>query len=242
MSSRQTPVSRLPATHARRPIVPDAAFESGLATHLRATMTPKAITELWGRCVDGTSDFDALMRRAVLRALAVRVGDGVRLEPGVGFLHAETFDIGDGVFIGAQAYLQGRSGGTCHIGTRVWIGPQAYLDARDLVIEDHVGIGPGVRILGSAHIGLPLETPEIDPEVDAEPVRIERGADVGVNAVVLPGVTIGRESIVGAAAVVTRDVPPRAIVAGVPARILRYRHQPRPRSGTTAKARRQREE
>ncbi|MCC6765216.1 MAG: N-acetyltransferase [Deltaproteobacteria bacterium] len=199
-------------------------------------MTPKTIAELWGRFVDGTSDFDALMRRAVLRALAVRVGDGVRIEPGAGFLHAETFEVADGVFIGAQAYLQGRSGGTCRIGTRVWIGPQAYLDARDLVIEDDVGIGPGVRILGSAHTGLPPDPPAIDADVAAEPVRIERGADVGVNAVVLPGVTIGRESVVGAAAVVTRDVPPLAIVAGVPARILRYRRRARPRQRPTAGA------
>lgn len=229
MSPRRTPVSRLPALHSHRPIVPDAAFEVGLATHLRDTMTAKAIAELWGRFVEGTSEFDALMRRALLRALAVRVGDDVRIEPGVGFLHAETFEIGDGVTIGAQAYLQGRAGGTCRLGTRVWIGPQAYLDARDLVIEDGVGIGPGVRILGSAHTGLAIEPPP-EPERDAEPVRIERGADVGVNAVVLPGVTIGRNSVVGAGAVVTRDVPPLAVVAGVPARVLRYRRQPRQRA------------
>ena len=232
MSPRRTPVSRLPALHTHRPIVPDAPFELGLAAHLRDTMTPKAIVELWARFVEGTGEFDALMRRALLRALAVRVGDGVRIEPGVGFLHAETFDVADGVAIGAQAYLQGRAGGTCRLGTRVWIGPQAYLDARDLLIEDGVGIGPGVRILGSAHTGLPTDTPPIELETDAEPVRIERGADVGVNAVVMPGVTIGRGSVVGAGAVVTRDVPPLAIVAGVPARVLRYRRQPRPRPRT----------
>ena len=229
MSPRRASVSRLPASHATRPIVPDGAFERGLASHLRDTMPAKAVLELWGRFVDGTSDFDMLMRRAILRALAVNVGDGVHVGPGVGILHAETFDLGDGVFIGAHAYLQGRLGGTCRLGKRVWIGPQAYLDARDLVIEDAVGIGPGVRILGSAHTGLPMETPVIDTDLDVEPVRIERGADVGVNAVVLPGVTIGAGSIVGAGAVVTRDVPPLAVVAGVPARILRYRRQPKTR-------------
>lgn len=236
MSPRRASVSRLPASHATRPIVPDGAFERGLAAHLRDTMPAKAVLELWGRFVDGTAEFDVLMRRAILRALAVNVGDGVHVGPGVGILHAETFDIGDGVFIGAQAYLQGRVGGTCRLGKRVWIGPQAYLDARDLVIEDAVGIGPGVRILGSAHTGLPIEAPVIETELDVEPVRIERGADVGVNAVVLPGVTIGAGSIVGAGAVVTRDVPPLAVVAGVPARILRYRRQPRPRRATGARS------
>jgi acetyltransferase-like isoleucine patch superfamily enzyme len=229
MSPRRTPVSRLPGSHANRPIVPDAEFELGLANHLRETMPAKAILELWSRFVAGTSEFDALMRRAVVRALAIRVGHGLRIEPGAGFLHAETFEIGDGVVIGAQAYLQGRSGGTCRIGARVWIGPQAYLDARDLVIEDAVGLGPGVRILGAAHIELPIETPVVDTELDVEPVRIEHGADIGAGAVVLPGVTIGFDSIVGAGAVVTRDVPPLAIVAGVPARVLRYRRPARPR-------------
>lgn len=229
MSARRASVSRLPASHATRPIVPDGGFERGLAAHLRGTMAAKALLELWARFVDGTSDFDLLMRRAILRALAVRVGDGVHVGPGVGILHAETFDLDDGVFIGAHAYLQGRPGGTCRLGKRVWIGPQAYLDARDLVIEDAVGIGPGVRILGSAHTGLPSEAPIVETERDVEPVRIERGADVGVNAVVLPGVTIGAGSIVGAGAVVTRDVPPLAVVGGVPARVLRYRRPPRTR-------------
>jgi acetyltransferase-like isoleucine patch superfamily enzyme len=229
MSPRRAVVSRLPASHAHRPIVPDADFERGLAAHLRDTLGTKAVLELWGRFVEGTGDFDVLMRRAILRALAVRVGDGVRIDPGVALLHPETFEIGDGVVIGAQANLQGRPGGRCRIGTRAVIGAQAYLDARNLVIEDAVGIGPGVRILGAAHTGLEPERPPGEPEAAEEPVRIERGAEVGANAVVLPGVTIGHGSIVGAGAVVTRDVPPLAVVAGVPARILRYRRPPRAR-------------
>lgn len=235
MSARRatlTPVRSVRATHARRVVTPDADFELGLAAHLRAAMTAKAVMELWGRFVDGTTAFDALMRRAVLRALVRRLGSSVRIEPGVGFMHAETFEIGDGVFLGAQAYLQGGNGGTCRIGARVWIGPQAYLDARDLTIEDDVALGPGVRILGSAHTGSPVELPVPQTDLDIQPVRIEAGAELGVNAVVMPGVTIGRGSLVGAGAVVTRDVPPLAVVAGVPATVLRYRRLRRPQNPT----------
>ena len=69
------------------------------------------------------------------------------------FRHPETFAIGHGVFIGEQALLHGRFDGRCLIGNGTWIGPQAYLDARDLVIGEHVGWGPGARLLGSAHTG-----------------------------------------------------------------------------------------
>ena len=54
-------------------------------------------------------------------------------------------------------------------------------------------------------------------------VTVKMGADIGMNAAILPGVTIGEGSIVGAGAVVTKDVPPYAIVAGVPAKFLRWR-------------------
>ncbi|MCY1461774.1 dTDP-3-amino-3,6-dideoxy-alpha-D-galactopyranose 3-N-acetyltransferase [compost metagenome] len=53
-------------------------------------------------------------------------------------------------------------------------------------------------------------------------VRLERGASIGANATVLPGVTIGEYAMVGAGAVVTKDVPPKAVVVGNPARILRF--------------------
>ena len=54
-------------------------------------------------------------------------------------------------------------------------------------------------------------------------MRIGAGSDIGVNAVILPGVTIGRGAMVGAGAIVTRDVEPVAVVAGVPAKFLRWR-------------------
>jgi acetyltransferase-like isoleucine patch superfamily enzyme len=62
------------------------------------------------------------------------------------------------------------------------------------------------------------------------PVRVGDWADIGVNAVLLPGVTVGKGAIVGAGAVVTHDVPDYAIVAGVPAKILRFRKEPEQRA------------
>jgi acetyltransferase-like isoleucine patch superfamily enzyme len=108
----------------------------------------------------------------------------------------------------------------------VWIGPQSYFDARHLVIEDYVGWGPGAKVLGSMHTGLPIDVPIIQTDLEIKPVRIGAWADVGVNAVILPGVTVGQGAIVGAGAVVTEDVDPFTIVAGVPARLLRRRDDP----------------
>jgi acetyltransferase-like isoleucine patch superfamily enzyme len=127
------------------------------------------------------------------------------------------------VFIGAQANLQGRFDGTCRIGNHVWIGPQAYFDARHLILEDYVGWGPGAKVLGSAHSGVPADVPIVKTDLEIRPVRVCEWADIGTNAVLLPGVTVGRGAIVGAGAVVTANVPAMAIVAGVPARVIRWR-------------------
>ena len=106
---------------------------------------------------------------------------------------------------------------------RAWIGPQSYFDARDLVIEEYVGWGPGARVLGSMHTGIPADVPIIQTDLTIRPVRIGAWSDIGVGAVVLPGVHVGKGAIVGAGAVVTTDVEPFTIVAGVPARFLHRR-------------------
>jgi len=98
-----------------------------------------------------------------------------------------------------------------------------HVDARDLIMEPYSGIGPGARILGSAHTGLPIDVPVSQTDLDIKPVRIHEWVDVGTNAVILPGVTVGKGAIVGAGAVVRSDVPAFAIVAGVPARFIRWR-------------------
>jgi acetyltransferase-like isoleucine patch superfamily enzyme len=216
-------VRQVKAVHSLQELKPDPDFELGLTGYLRAQYSREALIELYSRFVAGDGTFDALMRRAIWRAVACSFGHGVNINSGVGFKHLETFEIGDGVFIGAQTYIQGRFDGRCVIGNHVWIGPQSYFDARDLVIEDYVGWGPGAKVLGSKHTGVPVEVPIIQTDLEIKPVKIEAEADIGTNAVVLPGVTIGKGSIVGAGAVVTSDVPPFAIVAGVPAKFLRWR-------------------
>ena len=213
----------VPAVFAHRPIVPDPAHERAHAAHLRAQFSDEERVALYDRFRHGQARFDGEMRRLLLRSLVAALGDGVVVGPGFGFLHPERFEIGDGTFLGAGAMLQGRFDGRCQIGRRCWIGPGAYLDARDLVIEDLVGWGPGAKVLGSQHTGLPVDVPVIETELVIAAVRVGRGADIGTGAVLMPGVTIGEGAIVGAGAVVTSDVAPFTIVAGVPARLLRDR-------------------
>ena len=152
-----------------------------------------------------------------------QAGNGLRVEPEVVVKHPETMEIGDAVFIGAHAMIQGRFDGTCRIGNHVWIGPHAYFDARNLILEDYVGWGPGAKVLGSSHTGEPIDVPIITTELNIKPVVIGYGADIGTNATILPGVHVGAHSIVGAGAVVTVDVPEYAVVAGIPARVIRHR-------------------
>jgi acetyltransferase-like isoleucine patch superfamily enzyme len=152
-----------------------------------------------------------------------QAGNDLQVQPNVVLKHPETMEFGDCVFIGAQAMIQGRYDGACKIGSHVWIGPQAYLDARSLVLEDYVGWGPGAKVLGSVHSGVPANEPIITTGLVIKPVTVGFGADIGMNASILPGVHVGAHSIVGAGAVVTRDVPDYAVVAGVPARLIRDR-------------------
>ena len=211
------------AVHGVRRALEDPPFADTLAVWLKETFEAQGLLDLYARYMHGDDPMAIAMRTALWRAIARRVGRGLQVGTGVGFKHLETFEFGEGVFIGAQAYLQGRFDGTCIIGDHTWIGPQSYFDARDLVIGEYVGWGPGAKVLGSTHTGAPIDLPIIQTDLEIKPIRIEAWADVGTNAVILPGVTVGRGSIVGAGSVVTHDVPPFAVVAGVPARVIRWR-------------------
>lgn len=224
MSVKQAEKGRLvKAVHGLKKIEKDPDFELELAEYLKSTYSPEGLVELYARFGAGLGQLDVLMRRTLWRVLARQFGHGVQIGSGVGFKHLETFEIGSGVFIGDQSYLQGRFDGTFVIKDHVWIGPQSYFDARDLVLEEYVGWGPGAKVLGSEHTALPIEVPILQTDLEIKPVRIEREADIGMNAIILRGVTVGRASIVGAGAVVTKDVPPYAVVAGVPAKFLHWR-------------------
>ena len=217
------PAARHPPVHSNLPIVPDPPHEMERAAELRASCTREQIMKMLDECSSGSTEADANTRRMLWRALVKRMGHSVRIGRGVLIKHPETFEIGDGVFIGDQVIIQGRFDGCCIFGLRCWIGPQTYLDARAIEFEDYAGTAPAARVLSCEHSGLPLSMPFITTELVTRTVLIKRSASVGMGACVMPGVTVGEDSLIGAGAVVTKDVPPRAIVAGVPARVLRIR-------------------
>jgi acetyltransferase-like isoleucine patch superfamily enzyme len=211
------------AVFGKSPVVDDPVWQWQYAEHLKATYSPSGLIALFSKYRGDEGEFETQLRRILFRAMCKRAGNGLRIEPEVVVKHPETIEIGDAVFIGAQTMIQGRFDGTCRIGNHVWIGPHSYFDARDLILEDYVGWGPGAKVLGSLHTGQPIDEPIIATALKIEPVVVGYGADIGTNATLLPGVRVGAHAIVGAGSVVTNDVPDYAIVAGVPARVMRYR-------------------
>jgi acetyltransferase-like isoleucine patch superfamily enzyme len=153
-----------------------------------------------------------------------RLGENVVFEGGVLVFHPETIEIGAHVYVGHQTILKGYHSSRMVIGDGTWIGQQCFFHSGGgLTIGSDVGIGPGVRILTSSHRLDELEVPILHATVEFKPVVIGDGSDIGVGAVILPGVRIGAGAQVAAGAVVTEDVDDLAIVTGVPARVLRRR-------------------
>lgn len=145
--------------------------------------------------------------------------------------HPENIILGTNVYVGHRTILKGYYKNSFVIGNDVWIGQDCFLHAAGgITIGSRVGLGPRVAVLTSRHAEEGRATPILFSGLAFGPVVMGDDCDIGLGAIVLPGVTIGRGAQVGAGAVVTHDVPPYAVVAGVPARVLRMRPEDPPPS------------
>ena len=152
------------------------------------------------------------------------LGDGCVIEDGVLIWHPETVRLGAGVYVGHRALLHGDTRGELVVGDGTWIGPDAYMhSAGSIRIGRQVGLGPRVSILTSTHEETVPPAAIIDAPLEFAPVEIGDGCDIGLAAILLPGAKLGAGVKVGAGSVVAGEVPDGAIVAGVPARVLRHR-------------------
>lgn len=126
--------------------------------------------------------------------------------------------VGEGCWIEPPLYV--------NWGSRITLGDHVYANTGLTVIDDtfvtigsHVMLGPRVTISAASH--------PVDPELRRQayqydlPVVLEENVWVGAGATILPGVTIGKNSVIGAGSVVDRDIPPDVVAAGVPCRVLR---------------------
>jgi acetyltransferase-like isoleucine patch superfamily enzyme len=152
------------------------------------------------------------------------IGEAVVLEAGVLVWHPETIRLGNNVYVGHRALLKGHPQGTMQIGDDCWIGQEVFFhSAGGITIGCRVGVGPRVMVLTSTHIEEGRERAILDAPLKFAPVTIEDDADLGIGAILLPGVTIGRGAQIGAGAVITKDVAAYAVVAGNPAKVIRFR-------------------
>lgn len=109
-------------------------------------------------------------------------------------------------------------GRSLHIGARTFINQLCcFMSRGNITIEEDVKIGPRVNLITLNH-GV---SPDERRIITSKPIHIKRNAWLGAAVTVMPGVTVGENSIVGAGAVVTHDVPDNVIVAGVPAKVIR---------------------
>jgi maltose O-acetyltransferase len=144
------------------------------------------------------------LRAALLRLYGARIGRRV-------VLHDVRF---------FNLYRKGLAG--LRIGNECFLGDECLLDLAEAIeLHDQVTLAERVLILTHTNVGYRDHPLQAHFPASVGPVTLERGAFVGAGALILPGVRVGEAAFVAAGAVVTRDVPARTVVAGVPARPLR---------------------
>jgi acetyltransferase-like isoleucine patch superfamily enzyme len=132
-------------------------------------------------------------------------------------------ELGDQILMGRSTILSCYDS-TIRIGKFVSIGPFCFFASRSHIdIGSNVAIGSGTHILAGGHSFEDPETPVIRQERISKGVVIEDNAWIGTGSKILDGVTVGRDSIVGAGSVVTKDVPAYTMVLGNPARVIQKR-------------------
>ena len=145
----------------------------------------------------------------------VKLGKDVKI---YAFVNLYGCEIGDETKIGTFVEIQKGS----YIGKRVKVSSHSFI-CEGVTVEDEVFIGHGVMFINDKYPRATTGTGGLQTEADwsVTPTLIKKRASIGSNATILCGVTVGEGAMVGAGSVVTHDVPAGAVVAGVPARIIR---------------------
>jgi acetyltransferase-like isoleucine patch superfamily enzyme len=149
-------------------------------------------------------------------ANSVKLGKDVRLSK---FINLYGCTIGDETKIGAFVEIQKNAivGKRCKISSHTFI-------CEGVEIQDHVFVGHGVTFINDSYPRATTSDGELQTEADwnIEKTVVRKGASIGSGSTILSRLTIGENAIVGAGSVVTKDVPADAVVAGNPAKVLRY--------------------
>jgi acetyltransferase-like isoleucine patch superfamily enzyme len=156
------------------------------------------------------------MNQYVCIAPDVKLGRGVKLSK---FINLYGCEVGDESKIGAFVEIQKNA----TVGKRCKISSHTFI-CEGVAIEDNVFIGHGVMFINDSYPRATAADGSLQTEADwkVERTVIKKGASLGSGVTVLSGLTIGESAIVGAGSVVTKNVPANSIVAGNPARVLRY--------------------
>ena len=156
------------------------------------------------------------MNEFVSIAPSVRLGKDVRLSK---FINLYGCEIGDETKIGAFVEIQKNA----TVGKRCKISSHTFV-CEGVEIEDNVFIGHGVTFINDSYPRSTTPSGGLQTETDwkVERTLVRKGASIGSGSTILSNLTIGENAIVGAGSVVTRDVPANAIVAGNPAKFLRF--------------------